>query len=50
MAEVDMLGGEVLKAQPIHGIADRYIAGEAQQPFIHILRAQFRTHGAGRES
>ena len=50
MAEVDMLGGEVLKAQPIHGIADRYIAGEAQQPFIHILRAQFGPHGAGRES
>ena len=45
----DMLGGEVLKAQPIHGIADRHIAGKTQQPFIHILRAQFRTHGAGRK-
>ena len=42
----DMLSGEVLKAQPIHGIADRHIAGEAQQPFIHILRAQLRPHGA----
>ena len=35
----DMLSGEVLKTQAVHGIADRHIAGEAQQPFIHILRA-----------
>ena len=46
----DMLSGEVLKAQPIHGIADRHIAGEAQQPFVHILRAQLRPHGARREN
>ena len=45
----DMLSGEVLKAQPIHGIADRHIAGEAQQPFVHILRAQLRPHGTGRK-
>ena len=45
----DMLGGEVLEAQPVHGIADRRIAGEAQKPSVHILRAQLRPHGARRK-
>ena len=44
-----MLSGEVLKTQAVHSIADCHIAGEAQQPFIHILRPQLRPHGAGRK-
>jgi len=30
-------------------MADRHIAGKAQQTFVHILRMQFRPHGAGRK-
>lgn len=46
----DMFGGEILKAQPIHSIADCHIAGEMQQAVIHFLWPQFRLHGAGREN
>ena len=42
-----MLGGEGFKTLPVHRMADRHIAGKAQQAFIHILRTQFRPHGAG---
>ena len=45
----DVFGFERLKTLPIHGVADCHIAGKAQQPFVHILQAQFRTHRAGRK-
>ena len=44
-----MLSGEGFKTLSIHRAADRHIAGKAQQPFVHILRTQFRPHGAGRK-
>ena len=43
----DMFGGKGFKTLSIHRAADRHIAGKAQQAFIHILRTQFRPHGAG---
>ena len=44
----DMLSGEVLKTQAVHGIADCHIAGKAQQVLVHIFRPQFRPHGTRR--
>ena len=44
-----MFSGEGFKTLPIHRMADRHIAGKAQQTFVHILRAQFRQHRAGRK-
>ena len=44
----DVLGGEGFKTLPIHRMADRHIAGKAQQAFIHILRPQLRPHSTGR--
>ena len=44
-----MFGGKGFKTLSIHRMADRYIAGKAQQTFVHILRTQFRPHGAGRK-
>ena len=34
----------------MHRVADRHIAGKAQQSFVHILRSQFRQHRAGRKN
>ena len=45
----DVFGGEGFKTLPVHGMADRHIAGKVQQPFVHILRSQFRPHRAGRK-
>ena len=45
----DVFGGEGFKTLPVHGMADRHIAGKAQQTFVHILRSQFRQHRAGRK-
>ena len=45
----NVFGGEGFKTLPVHGMADRHIAGKAQQPFVHILRTQFRPHYAGRK-
>ena len=44
-----MLGGERVVAGPVHRVADRRIAGEAQQTFIRILWTQFRQYCAGRK-
>ena len=43
-----MLGGEGFKTLPVHRMADRHIAGKAQQAFIHILRPQLRPHSTRR--
>ena len=43
----DVFGGEGFKTLPVHGMADRHIAGKAQQTFVHILRSQFRQYCAG---
>ena len=45
----NMPGRERFKTLPIYCMADRHIAGKVQQSFIHILRAQFRPHRAGRK-
>ena len=45
----NMPGRENFKTLPIYCMADRHIAGKVQQSFIHILRAQFRPHRAGRK-
>ena len=44
----DVFGGEGFKTLPVHGMADRHIAGKAQQTFIHILRPQLRPHSTRR--
>ena len=45
----DVFSGEGFKTLPIHRMADRHIAGKAQQTFIHILRMQFWQYCTGRE-
>ena len=44
----DVFSGEGFKTLPIHRMADRHIAGKAQQTFVHILRPQLRPHSTRR--